>query len=49
MMAPGIAPDMDSAQPCRVAPGAMARGSEVAALICQARADPCELHRSGIE
>ena len=34
--------DLDCAAMCRVAAGAMARGSEVAAQICEACADVCE-------
>jgi hypothetical protein len=43
MMARCIALDIDCAQLCRLAAGAMARGSEVSALICNACAAICDM------
>jgi hypothetical protein len=42
-MARCIALDIDCSQMCRLAAGAMARGSEVASMICQACADICDM------
>lgn len=42
MMARCIALDMDCAQICRLVASYMARGSEMAAAICQACAEVCE-------
>lgn len=42
MMARCIALDIDCAAICRLAAGAMARGSECAATICAACADVCD-------
>jgi hypothetical protein len=41
-MARCIALDMDCAQICRLAAGYMARGSEMAGMICQACAEVCD-------
>jgi hypothetical protein len=43
MMARCIALDIDCAQLCRLAAGAMARGSEVAQVICAACAQVCDM------
>lgn len=43
MMARCIAHDIDCAQLCRLAAGAMSRGSEAASIICRACADVCDM------